>query len=506
MQTRNANSPQEQRIEFRMGINVGDIIIQDDDIFGDGVNVAARLEALAEPGGICLSAAAHEQVRDRLNIDFEDRGEQQVKNIARPVHIYAVAFGNSDRATPPAVRGRQPRAKPSIAVLPFQNLSVDEDQEYFADGIVEEIITALSRIRWLFVIARNSSFTYRNRDVDVRTIGGELGVRYALQGSVRKAMSHVRITAQLIETETRAHIWADRYDGEWEDVFSLQDRITDSIIRAIAPTLRHAEIERVQRKRPENMDAYDLYLRALARSYAMTQESTTEAMELLQRALVFEPDYAPALAAQAILIGWQTTLGFAEWTDARREEVLSMARTAVRCDPNDPDALGVAAHVVAWAAAEFNEAIELAERACKLGPNSAFVWSQVGTAYFHAGHWREAAASLERAILLDPVDPMGYVTLSLLAHTRINLGDDVGAIEAGVRSVRKNPDYAFGWRVLAAAQALAGQIAEGSRSLETAMRLHPTWSIAWARDAAPANARSFKRMYGALHQLGSPDE
>lgn len=262
----------------------------------------------------------------------------------------------------------------------------------------------------------------------------------------------------------------------------------------------------MRRKRPESMDAYDLYLRALPHLYAMTQEGTIEAMGFLQRSLILEPGYAPALAAQAILIGYQSTLGFVEWTEARREEVLRLARMAMRCDPNDADALAIAAHVVAWASAEFDEAMELAERACKLGPNSAFVWSQAGAARFHAGHWREAAASLERAILLGPVDPMGYLALSHLAHARINLGDDCGAIEAATRAVRQHPDYAFGWRVLAAAQALAGQVAEGGRSLETAMRLHPKWSIAWARGAAPANARSFKRMYGALHSLGLPDE
>jgi adenylate cyclase len=270
--------------------------------------------------------------------------------------------------------------------------------------------------------------------------------------------------------------------------------------------LRHAEIERVRRKRPDNMDAYDLNLRALPHFYAMTRESITEALGFLRQSLVLEPGYAPALCTQAILISWQSILGFVEWTDALREEILRTARMAVRCDPNDPDALAVAAHAVAWAVAEFGEAMELAERACKLGPSSAFVWSQVGGAHFHAGHWREAAASLERAILLDPVDPLGYLTLDHLAHTRINLGDDIGALEAATRAVRQKPDHAFAWRVLAAAQALTGRTAEGRRSLETAMQLHPEWSIAWARAAAPANARSFKRMYDAIHLLGLADE
>jgi adenylate cyclase len=483
-------------LRLRIGVHQGEVVAEGDDLLGDGVIIAARLEPLAEPGGICISGRVREDAAGKMALEVVDLGTPELKNIAAKVQVFRVRLGMPERSVLPPCPD-----KSSLVVLPFQNMSGDPEQEYFADGMVEEITTALSRIRWLFVIARNSAFTYKDRAIDVRQVGRELGVRYILEGSVRKAMGHVRITAQLIEAETRAHIWADRYDGELQDVFSLQDQITDSIIRAVAPTLRHTEIERVQRKRPDSMDAYDLYLRALPHWYAMTRESATAALGFLQRALVLEPTFAPALAAQAILIGYQGTLGFVEWTDARRENVLRVARMAVRCDPNDPDALAVAAHVVAWGAAEFEDAMELAERACRLGPNSAFVWSQVGAARFHAGHWREAATSLERAILLDPVDPMGYITLSLLAHARINVGDDVGAIEVAAKAVRQNPNFAFAWRVLAAAQVLAGRVVEGRRSLATALRLHPEWSVAWARAAAPANARSFERMYGALAAL-----
>src|SRR5262249_8945171 len=241
MIARNAAAPAERRIEFRMGINVGDIIIEDGDIFGDGVNIAARLEALAEPGGICLSAAAHEQVRDRLDIAFDDLGEQQVKNITSPVHAFAVCLG--PRASGPhegETPVSQPMAlplpdKPSLALLPFQNMTGDAEQEYFVDGMVEEITTAIARLPWLFVIARNSAFTYKGKPVDVKQVARELGVRYVLEGSVRKAANRVRITGQLIDTATGAHIWADRFDGALDDIFELQDQVASSVAGAIEP-------------------------------------------------------------------------------------------------------------------------------------------------------------------------------------------------------------------------------------------------------------------------------
>ena len=262
MIARNAAAPAGRRIEFRMGINLGDIIIEDGDIVGDGVNIAARLEASAEPGGICLSAAAHEQVRDRLDIAFEDLGEQQVKNIARAVRTYRVALGASPRGALPVGAPLPLPDKPSLVVLPFQNLTGDAEQEYFVDGMVEEITTAIARLPWLFVIARNSAFTYKGKPVDVKQVAQELGVRYVLEGSVRKAGNRVRITGQLIDTATGAHLWADRFDGAIDDIFDLQDRVASSVVGAIEPKLRQSEIARASRKPTESLDAYDLYLRA----------------------------------------------------------------------------------------------------------------------------------------------------------------------------------------------------------------------------------------------------
>jgi adenylate cyclase len=295
MARHNAAVPQDQRIEFRVGINSGDVIVEDGDIHGDGVNIAARLEAFAKPGGICVSAMVQDQVRGRLDCTFEDTGEQSLKNIARPVRVYRVgatigppASGRQAGGTP-AVQPALPLPdKPSIAVLPFQNMSGDPEQEYFADGMVEEIITALSRIRWLFVIARNSSFTYKGQAVDLKRVGRELGVRYVLEGSVRKSGNRVRITGQLIDALTGTHLWADRFDGSLEDVFDLQDKVASSVVGVIEPTLRQAEIERARRSRPDSLDAYDLYLRALARFYRYAKEDFDEAIALLQQALAID--------------------------------------------------------------------------------------------------------------------------------------------------------------------------------------------------------------------------
>jgi len=312
---RNADVPPDRRIELRMGINVGDIIKDGRDIYGDGVNVAARLEALAAPGGICVSRVVRDQVRDKLDFAFEDMGEQQVKNIARPVRVHRVLLSTQPDPSKPVMGIATKPAlalpdKPSIAVLPFQNMSGDPEQEYFADGMVEEIITALSRIRWLFVIARNSSFTYKGQSVDVKQVGRELGVRYVLEGSVRKAGGRVRITAQLIDTLSGSHLWADRIDGSLEDVFELQDKVAVSVAGVIEPTLQAAEIRRSSERPTSDLTAYDLYLRTLLHVTARERERLQCAFDFLRQAVEHDPNYGPALAQiayyhyQLDLHGW----------------------------------------------------------------------------------------------------------------------------------------------------------------------------------------------------------
>src|SRR5215471_14954803 len=295
MAERNVLVPRDERIEFRIGVHVGDILIEEGDIFGDGVNIAARLEGIAEPGGICLSDDAYRQVRGKLDANFQDAGEQDLKNIARPVRVYKLSAGGQ----PTEHTMLTLPDKPSIAVLPFQNLSGDPEQDYFADGMVDDIITGLSRIKWLFVIARNTTFTYKGRAVDVKLVGRELGVRYVLEGSVRKAGDRVRVTGQLIDAETGAHVWAERYDRKADDIFALQDDITLSVVGAIEPSLRLAEIERVKRKRSDSLDAYDLVLQAQPDVYSRIPERCAKALLVLERALALDPTYALAHAYTA---------------------------------------------------------------------------------------------------------------------------------------------------------------------------------------------------------------
>ena len=334
------------RIDFRIGINVGDIVMQDDDIFGDGVNIAARLEGIAKPGGIAISASVREQLGDRLALDFEDIGDQALKNIARPVRVFHVAWGGAARrAGSPAPEALAVPVKPSVAVMPFANMSGDPEQEYFADGLVEDLITNLSKMPGFFVIARNSAFAYKGKSVDIRTVARELGVRYVLEGSVRRASNRVRITGQLIDGSTGNHVWAEKFEGSFEDVFDLQDRLTESIVGALEPTLRRAEIERARGKRTEMLDAYDLYLRALLHAFDNTLAENAEAIHLLNEAVRLDPNYAVAHAHAAWCHEQRWFRGGFNLDD--RTAALKHASLAISLGPDDPEALSIAAFVEA---------------------------------------------------------------------------------------------------------------------------------------------------------------
>ena len=402
MAERNSDVPPNNRIEFRIGINVGDIIEDNGDIFGDGVNVAARLEAIAEPGGICVSDDAHRQLRDKLDIVFDDAGEQNLKNIERPVRVFRVM----DRVA--AARQRPTLAlpdKPSIAVLPFQNLSADPEQEYFADGVVEDITMALSRFRWLFVIARNSSFTYKGRAVDVKQVGRELGVRYVLEGSVRKAGNRIRIAGQLIDAETGAHLWADRFDGALEDMFDLQDHVTSSVVGAIAPKLQDEEIKRARRKPTENLDAYDYYLRGLAKARRWTKDANSEALQLFCKAIELDPGLACAYGMAAWCYTQRKARGWMIEHVQESAEATRLARKAVHLGGDDPVALCMGGYALAFVAHEFDDAAAFMDRGLAVNPNLAQAWMLSAWLRVWRGEPDLALDHVAHAMRLSPLDP-----------------------------------------------------------------------------------------------------
>jgi len=507
MLARNAGTPTERRIEFRMGINLGDIIIEDGDIFGDGVNIAARLEALAEPGGICLSAAAHEQVRDRLDLVFDDLGEQQVKNIARPVRTYGIALGASARPTLPARASLSLPDKPSLAVLPFQNMTGDAEQEYFVDGMVDEITTAIARLPWLFVIARNSAFTYKGKPVDVKQVAQELGVRYVLEGSVRKAGNRVRITGQLIDTTTGAHIWADRFDGALDDIFELQDQVASSVAGAIEPKLRQSEIERASRKPTANLTAYDLYLRALAQSYRYTDEGLAEAVVLARQALAIDPSYAPAAA----LVGWcrrqQRLQGWGALSDQDIGEACRLARHALEAERDDADTIWQAASTLFLLAGEAAMAAAALDRALALNPNAAHAW--MARAYIHASRNQPEAAieAAERARRLSPFDPYTFLCAHITAFAHLAARRFELAIEWADRALHDQPRLASAMRVKVIGLAHLGHLDEARAELSRVLAIDPKLTIAGYRAYSPFEAPELLELFvTGLRLAGLPEK
>src|SRR5215475_10844298 len=398
---RNASVRSDRRMEWRIGIHLGDVLVEGDDILGDGVNIAARLEGIAEPGGICISDDAFRQVRGKVAAEFTDIGEQSLKNIARPLRVYSVrpTSAPEPRAAPAA--GLPLPDKPSIAVLPFANMSGDPEQAYFADGMVEEIITALSRIRWLFVIARNSSFTYKGQAIDVKQVGRELGVLYVLEGSVRKAGNRVRITAQLLDATTAAHLWADHFNGTLEDIFQLQDNVASSVAGVIEPTLQAAEHRRSVQRPTDDLTAYDLFLQAYA-LYSVSREGVRRALELAERALERDPNYGSALA---VATRCHTNIYACGWTkdlEATRKEGIELARRALRVAGDDPFIIDNAAISLALFGEDIATTITLVERSLQLNPNFALGWFLSGQVRLWAGRYDLALEHIETSIRLNP--------------------------------------------------------------------------------------------------------
>jgi TolB-like protein/class 3 adenylate cyclase len=466
MSLRNDGVAQEPCIKFRIGINLGDIIIDEHDIYGDGVNVAARLEALAEPGGICVSRVVRDQVRDKLDFVFEDLGEQQVKNIARPVRVYRIPLVETART-----KALLPLPdKPSLAVLPFQNMTGDAEQDYFVDGIVEEITTAISRLPWLFVIARNSSFTYKGKAVDVKQVARELGVRYVLEGSVRKAGNRVRITGQLIDTATGAHIWADRFDSMLDDIFELQDEVATSVMGAIEPQLRHEEIERATRKPTESLDAYDLYLRALGQFHRYSEEGIQNAIALSRRALTIDDAYAPAAAMIGRCRIFQRAQGWGVISQTETEEALRLARQVIEVSKDDSDALWMAAWTLSGFASDNATAASALERAVSLNPNSAHAWMASGQVSWHRNMADRAIREFQRAMRLSPLDPLNYLAMMGLAFASFIAGRYEHAIEWADRSLGEMPRLGPSIRVRIVSCVTAGPLTRSAGMAQKADR------------------------------------
>ena len=498
----NKSLPAESRIEFRIGINLGDVILDAGDIFGDGVNVAARIEALAEPGGICLSDDAQRLVRGKLDVAFEDAGEQRLKNIASPVWVYRVRpAGAAAAAAAPRPALALPD-KPSIAVLPFQNLSGDPEQEYFADGIVEDIITALSRFRNLFVISRNSSFTYKGRAVDVKQVGRELGVRYVLEGSVRKAASRVRITAQLIDATTGAHLWADRFDGALENIFELQDQVTERVVGAIAPKLEQAEIERAKRKPTGSLDAYDYYLRAHATIHPWTRAGNEEALKLFYRAIELDPGFAAAYGMAAWCRVQRKAGG---WMQDRAREIAEterLARRAAELGKDDAVALSVAGFALAYVAHDVTHGVASIDRAVALNPNLAWTWLYSGWARIWLGQPDAAIEHFAHAMRLSPLDPLIADVQAAAAHAHFFAGRYDEAASWAAMAV----DLQAALFVAAAANALAGHLEEAKKVVARLRQANAGLRIAEIRDAlGPYRAEDLAKYEAGLRQAGMPE-
>ncbi len=516
MVERNAGVPEDRRIEFRIGVHLGDVVEETDgDLMGDGVNIAARLEGVAQPGAICLSEDAYRQVKARLDLAVSDLGQTELKNIAEPVHVYSLQVGRPAHAKPAASVEPKPERKaevrlalpdkPSIAVMPFQNMSGDAEQDYFVDGMVEDIVTGLSRIKWLFVIARNSSFTYKGKAVDIRKVGRELGVRYVVEGSVRKAGARLRITAQLIEAETGAHLWADRYDGALEDVFDLQDRITAAIVGIIEPNLRRAEIERAERKRPDSLDAYDLYLRALPHLESAMPKDAAIGMGYLEEALKLDPNYAIAHAHIAFALEVRFMRGGLNEADA--VAAVRHARAALTHGGDDATALAIAAMPVLHLGHDFEAASGAVARALAL--NGSCATALYFGAHIHAYKGDAALAEdyATRALRLSPFDLEAFHTFEALGMLRIRDQRFDEAAMNFAKAAQANARFSALYVFHAAALALAGRMEESKSLARRVLELEPNFRVGPYERIAPAMMlpELWRPILAGMRQAGLPE-
>jgi TolB-like protein/class 3 adenylate cyclase len=507
----NQQMPSDRHIRFRIGVHVGDVMVKAGDLFGDGVNIAARLEGIAEPGGVCISDDAHRQIRGKVDVAFDDMGLQTLKNITDPMRAWSARLGG-DTLSPakPSTASVQPLAlpdKPSLAALPFQNMSGDPEQEYFADGMVEDIITALSRFRSLFVIARNSSFTYKGRAVDVKQVGRELGVRYVLEGSVRKAANHVRITAQLVDAAIGSHLWADHFDGALEDIFDLQDRVTASVVGAIAPKLEQAEIERAKRKPTESLDAYDYYLRGMASFHKATMEANDAALRLFYRAIELDPDFASAHGMAAWCYAWRKMNGWETNRAQANTETACLAHRAAALGTDDAVALCAGGFALGYITGDLDDGGAMTDQALVLNPNLATAWLLSGYLKALLGEHEMAIEHLARAMRLSPLDPEVFVAHLGLAAAHLFDGRYDEASSWAEKASRQRPNAAGAARVAAASHALAGRLEQAQKAMARLRQIDPALRISNLRDVLTLRRPEVMARYvEGLRKAGLPEE
>jgi TolB-like protein len=499
MAAANVGVEEGRRIELRIGINLGDVIGEGSDIYGEGVNIAARLEPLAKSGGICVSRGVHEQVAKKIDLAMEDLGEQQLKNISQPIRVYRVA----GTLTKPALALPD---KPSIAVLPFQNMSGEPEQEYFADGIVEEIITALSRFNALFVIARNSTFTYKSRAVDVKQVGRELGVRYVLEGSVRKAGNKVRIAGQLVDATTGTHLWADRFDGGLEDIFDLQDRVTASVVGAIAPKLEQAEIERSKRKPTEILDAYDYYLRGMAALRQWTRESNEQALVWFTKAVEADYTFASAYGMAARCMAQRKANGWMVNRESEIAETARLVRWAAEYGREDAVALSSAAFALGYVVGDIENCDAMIDKALELNPNLAWAWYFGAWVKVWLGQPEAAIERVTRALRLNPHDPHAFNMHAAMAHAYFLAGRYAEAISCAETALRDRSDHPSALRALAASAAMIGRKEQAERALSRVRELDPALRVSNLDWVFPfRQPEHFARFADGLRKAGLPE-
>jgi adenylate cyclase len=496
-------------LRLRVGLNLGDVIVgQDGDLYGDGINIAVRLEGIADPGGILISEKVYSEVEGKLDAGFEDRGKQQLKNISKPVRAYAVRAGAYSAPTEGLSAALPLPDKPSIAVLPFQNMSGDPEQDYFADGMVEEITTALSRFKSLFVIARHSSFTYKGRAVDVKQVGRELGVRYVLEGSVRRVANRVRITGQLVETASGVHLWADRFDGGLDDVLDLQDQVTESVVGAIAPAVEQAEIERAKRKLTDSLDAYATYLRGLASLYRFgNRQANEEALRFFYRAIELDPDFALAYIRATDCYAYAKGSGWIAGTANEISEVTRLARRAFELGKDDAIALCGSGWALAYVARDLERGAGLIDRALVLNSNLAEAWYGGGWVKNWLGEPKAAIERFARAMRLSPLDPRAIDMRAATAHAHFFLGSYDEAASWAAMALEDNPDFQPGLRIAAASNAMAGQPQQAQKAVARLQQLNPTLRVSNLKDVLGPyrRAEDLSRYGEGLRRAGLPE-